>query len=220
MSKIGGWFSSLSNSLGADGIVVLFIAINVTLFVVVASISLVKKKKIFTPSDYAVFSCFNFSLFFAWLSALTNLDVFTALTLTLLAVAVTFLIFFFLQMLKFADGDERKVPKEDAPSVERVDGYEFLRRLNEKMQRQESETVIKCEQKQEKPSLPSLDFSHVKSVIDRLYEYELAPQDRRKLKEIETSVAMVSGGLADVNEKRKLNDLLSSLLKIMAKYGA
>ena len=64
-----------------------------------------------------------------------------------------------------------------------------------------------------------VDFTHVKKVLERLSYVSLSPTDKRQVKELETAICAAECGQADNLNKAKINDGLSALLKIMAKYG-
>ena len=76
------------------------------------------------------------------------------------------------------------------------------------------------EEPPEKPKTrPALDVSHVKSVIERLSYFPLTAGDRRQINEL-NSLILTAEREGDAETMRALNEKLSSLLKIMAKYGA
>ena len=60
------------------------------------------------------------------------------------------------------------------------------------------------------------DFTHVKNVLERLWEYPLSAGDKKQLKDLENAIILIENG----NEPNyELNDELGALLKIMSKYG-
>lgn len=65
-----------------------------------------------------------------------------------------------------------------------------------------------------------LDFSHVKNVIARLDYYGLSQSDRRQIHDLEAGLAEAERGESTPEVRDRINDGLSSLLKIMSKYGA
>ena len=65
----------------------------------------------------------------------------------------------------------------------------------------------------------NLDFAHVRRVIERLSYFPLTAFDRKQINELESLLILAERG-EEPNAKQKLNEKLSSLLKIMAKYGA
>ena len=64
-----------------------------------------------------------------------------------------------------------------------------------------------------------IDFSHVKNVMKRLDFYELSPNEKKVVKELENAIFTAENQGADSALKRKINDGLGALLKIMSKYG-
>ena len=64
-----------------------------------------------------------------------------------------------------------------------------------------------------------VDFSHVKSILERLDYYSLSNQDKRTVCELESLLVQAERGDGSRELKEKINDGLSSLLKIMSKYG-
>lgn len=64
-----------------------------------------------------------------------------------------------------------------------------------------------------------VDFTHVKKVMERLSYVSLSPTDKRQIKELESAICAAECGQTDNLNKAKINDGLSALLKIMAKYG-
>ena len=65
-----------------------------------------------------------------------------------------------------------------------------------------------------------LDFSHVKNVIARLDYFGLSQSDRRQIHDLEAGLAEAERGENTPEVRDRINDGLSSLLKIMSKYGA
>jgi hypothetical protein len=68
-------------------------------------------------------------------------------------------------------------------------------------------------------SLPEIDFSHVKNVIERLAYFPLTPFEKRQVKDLEVTVKRVEMGEDGLDLKNKINDGLGALLKIMSKHG-
>lgn len=109
---------------------------------------------------------------------------------------------------------------------EKSDKINFIRFLDEKINASRGEKRLNSppeklstiENPQERK--PEIDFSHVKNVISRLNYFSLSTQDRNIVKELELSVLQAERGDYDAETKRKINDGLGALLKIMSKYGA
>lgn len=64
-----------------------------------------------------------------------------------------------------------------------------------------------------------VDFSHVKSVINRLERYNLSQNDQRQVRALENAISNAEKGITDFNTKESVNEGLGALLKIMSKYG-
>ena len=114
-------------------------------------------------------------------------------------------------------------PKKD--KMDELD--EFIdRQIEFPIKEEEKEPVRKMEQKlsvlplSEKRNNPEIDYSHVKSVIERISLLSLNQSDRKTVKELELCVLGAENGDDRIETKRKINDGIGALLKIMSKYGA
>ena len=109
---------------------------------------------------------------------------------------------------------------------EKRDKINFIKFLDEKINAEQCKKRLNAPPEKlvavQKPkeSKPEIDFSHVKSVIARLNCFSLSSQDRSAVKELELNVMQAERGDYDLETKRKINDGLGALLKIMSKYGA
>ncbi len=99
--------------------------------------------------------------------------------------------------------------------TQRSDAVENLPFVNEV--KALSGVIRPAPEKRESP--PEIDFSHVKSVIERLEYYNLSQMEKKQVKELENAllIAEKSGEMQGV--KQKINDGLGALLKIMSKHG-
>lgn len=80
--------------------------------------------------------------------------------------------------------------------------------------------ILKAVTQVEKPSSPDTpDFTHVKNVIERLNYFPLTPSDKKQVNELQITIERAELGEEFPDLKNKINDGLSSLLKIMSKYG-
>lgn len=79
------------------------------------------------------------------------------------------------------------------------------------------EKIVTKPVEREKP--PEVDFSHVKNVIKRLEYFNLTPNDKRQVKELESAIISAEKGVCDLKTKESVNEGLGCLLKIMSKYG-
>ena len=93
-------------------------------------------------------------------------------------------------------------------------------KLDKQKPMREIEEKLKVEPVQERVKNPEIDYSHVKSVIERMSSLSLSQGDRKTIKELELNVLGAENGDDRIETKRKINDGLGALLKIMAKYGA
>ncbi len=64
-----------------------------------------------------------------------------------------------------------------------------------------------------------LNFSHVKSVIDKLDYYGLSANDKKQVLELERAIKDAETDGFSLELKSRINDGLGALLKIMSKYG-
>ena len=83
-----------------------------------------------------------------------------------------------------------------------------------------SSPIIKTEPK----SAPNnnkneIEFSHVKSVLNKLEYYPLKEQDKKQAKELENAIYFAEQNGLSLDVKEKINDGLGALLKIMSKYA-
>lgn len=81
-------------------------------------------------------------------------------------------------------------------------------------------STINAEPVQEKTIKPDVpDFTHVKSVVERLTYFPLTATDKKQVKELERTIVRAENGEDTPELKNKINDGLGALLKIMSKYG-
>lgn len=82
---------------------------------------------------------------------------------------------------------------------------------------------FKTEVLKAKPKTPEIcdkpDFSHVKNVLQRLEPALLSYADRRQIRELELSIYEAEKGEYSEEARRKINEGLGNLLKIMARHG-
>ena len=115
------------------------------------------------------------------------------------------------------------------------DAREYVRRLEDRIKRAtdfenspftnaEKQTeipeVLKAEpQKPTATAINKPDFSHVKNVLQRLEPATLSYADRRQIHELELSLYEAENGDYSEETRRKINEGLGNLLKIMARHG-
>ena len=72
---------------------------------------------------------------------------------------------------------------------------------------------------EEKEIKEELNFTHVKNVLERLNYFNLSPADRKTVIDLKSELYKVENIGHTRESKVKINDGLSSLLKIMSKYS-
>ena len=107
------------------------------------------------------------------------------------------------KFIKFID-DEIKKDRENLPE-KTVD---------------QTNTIKPVQVKNDIPLGIDLDFEHVKNVISRLNYYPLTQNDKRQIAQLEAVLVSAERNENVEQIKSKISDGLSSLLKIMSKYGA
>ena len=66
---------------------------------------------------------------------------------------------------------------------------------------------------------PDIDFSHVGGILERLDYFPLSVSDKKQVTSLRANLLDAQNGKNDFDTKRRINDGLSDLLKIMSKYG-
>ena len=64
-----------------------------------------------------------------------------------------------------------------------------------------------------------IDFSHVGGILERLDYFPLSVSDKKQVTTLRANLMDAQNGKNDFETKRRINDGLSDLLKIMSKYG-
>lgn len=126
-----------------------------------------------------------------------------------------------------------KTPNDRAEDEKRRN---FVRFLDESVSRERARVDFSSAQKKERDNFSApvekivaepeknaaaeeLDFSHVKSVLNRLEPADLSYADRRQIHELEIALYAAEGGDRSKETKVRINEGLGNLLKIMAKHG-
>ena len=110
---------------------------------------------------------------------------------------------------------KKKEQKEDAIKIEKREVFDYkFSPIIEKIR--EVEKLESVKETSPQPRKEKTDFSHVKSVIERLENFPLSTSDRKQIKELENAIILIENGTED---DYSINDELGALLKIMAKYG-
>jgi hypothetical protein len=125
------------------------------------------------------------------------------------------------QLISFIDGQIAKMGQE-----ERANDNSVNRTINNNASMPIGQVqVLKAKQDDFAPisnvvnGVQVPDFTHVKSVMDRLEYFPLTPADKRQVKDLEVTINMAERGEPNPDLKNKINDGLGALLKIMSKYG-
>ena len=79
--------------------------------------------------------------------------------------------------------------------------------------------TIKCEPVSAPKISDELNFSHVKSVLDRLEYFDLSPTDKKQVEALKDAMFSAERQGFTPEKKSRINDGLANLLKIMSKYG-
>ena len=196
------------NSIGADGIfLAIFVLLTVTAVVLIISArnnaEQVKKIKIFSALIFL-----GLILIHAGLELLLKSFTFTIISL---GVAVIYLAIIYSIPPKKAKFTEKQLDLARLIDKKASD-LKQEREVCEKIELKPVEENIRVEDKE-------LDFSHVKSVINRMEYYSLGQNDKRQVYELEQALNEAEKNGLNDSIKNRINDGLGALLKIMSKYG-
>jgi hypothetical protein len=81
------------------------------------------------------------------------------------------------------------------------------------------EKASKITTKSQDESNSNLDFSNVKRAIDKILLKDISDQERRQVLELEFAIFQREKGEDNLLVKEQVNEGLSSLLRLMAKYA-
>lgn len=99
---------------------------------------------------------------------------------------------------------------------------EFIKYIDGEIEKQDNFNIekLKTEEETEKPKENKLDFSVIKTAIDRLKKEPILNSEKKVISEVSDLILNVEtdGNLESVKEK--LNDRLDKLITIMSKYSA
>ena len=121
--------------------------------------------------------------------------------------------------------DKKKVEKADRQKekdfIKFIDKQIFPNTTNSPsiITAQEKEQSVKEQTVIENNVKDGLNFSHVKNILKRLDYFDLKENDKRQVRELESTLFLLERGDDRFETKEKLNDALNALLKIMARYG-
>ena len=118
---------------------------------------------------------------------------------------------------------EKKKPKTDEKSVREfvrfIDGKIRVDNTEADRKPADSQTEVVNAVPREESKRVDIDFSHVKSVLERLEPATLSYADRKQIHELEVALYSAENGKTGDDTKTKINEGLGNLLKIMAKHG-
>lgn len=125
---------------------------------------------------------------------------------------------FFTLLLKFAT--TRKMDRsEEKELIKYIDKEIEKSGAKDKKPDEEINETIKCKTPADNPPKNELNFSHVKSVLERLDYFDLSPADKKQAELLKDALFSAERQGFTAETKGKINDGLSNLLKIMSKYG-
>lgn len=207
-------------------IVVLFGAIHL-LFCIFDVGSFRRRKSIFLIEGFSV-ALVNLSV----LLTVANTDnIFLSLAFPVFLVALTILIYlpvsFFDERLIVITDKERDFVRAIDKSMEEAKrteedfarGNEFLERVEKALEEKKVERLAVKRGNEETEGKEELNFEHVKNVLERLNYFNLSPSDKKTVSELKSLLFLAESSGVTKEFKSKINDGLSSLLKIMSKYS-
>ncbi len=123
-----------------------------------------------------------------------------------------------------------KLKEEEKRLISFIDKeIEKSKAISQSIKGKQVEVISVCKQEQKetekenKENLEnrySVNFSHIKNVIERLEYFPLSVAEKKQIESLESIIYSAENGAKKEDIKEKLNDGLGYLLKIMAKYGA
>ncbi len=196
------------NSIGADGI---FLAIFAVLTVATVFFIISARKNAELARKIKIFSALIFLgliLIHAGLELLFDNFTFTIISLGVAVIYIAIIYCITPKKVIFTEKqlDLARLIDKKASDVKQE------REVCEKIELKPFEENIRGEDKE-------LDFSHVKSVINRMEYYSLGQNDKRQIFELEQALNEAEKNGLNDSIKNRINDGLGALLKIMSKYG-
>lgn len=97
---------------------------------------------------------------------------------------------------------------------------ELVNLIDREIEKKEPFCVVKKKVIEEKEEpVKEVDFLHVKNVLDRLEYFNLTQTEKKQVKNLKESVYIAEREGITKENRQKINDGLSDLLKIMSRYG-
>jgi hypothetical protein len=197
---------------GGEDFLVLISASLLLFYALVLFILCVAKKKNVTFKVYVIFPLVVTAL----LSATTLLEGKNLTKVLFLAVLhIAFMLILYLPTFCFHK--KRSLKKEEKELIDFID-REISKNLAKDKEIEVKNTCF-IESEKEREREKEIDFTHVKNVIKRLEFYPLTAQEKKQVKELEKLIFISEKGEKGENVAKDVNDYLTILLKIMAKYG-
>ncbi len=108
---------------------------------------------------------------------------------------------------------------EDRELIRKIDEQINSEPITESVPFQPKRIIVEQKPYEKKKEEREVDFSHVKNILARLDYFSLSNADKRAVGELENFLDLAENGDNSKEVKLKVNEGLSSLLKIMSKYG-
>ena len=223
LTSIGNKLVSAVEAMGAqaqDIVMIVLLALPIAVFVTSLSFAIARRNILKWQTVYCVLSD-SFLFLFAAFALLTGMRLFVAvIAFALAGVFRIFSLFFFL------------IPKEKKKKVKKMSKKtkKILSEISEREEVSESEREatekprkICCfpgEESEQESKMEDVRLDYAFSIVDRLRALPLGAGDRLETEKAGEllSVYKNKGGV-NTKEAETLNDILASLLKMMAKYG-
>ncbi len=187
-----------------------------------------KRKSFFLLEGFSV-ALINLSIILT-MASVDN--IFISLSFPVFLVALTVLIylpisFFDERVIVITDKERELVRAIDKSMEEEGDGEEnsfargneFLERVEKALEEKKVERIAVKKVKEDVSVKEELNFEHVKNVLERLNYFNLSPSDKKTVSELKSLLFLAENSGVTKEFKSKINDGLSSLLKIMSKYS-
>ena len=211
---------SVFATLGEAGVLLVSLSINFAIFILVFILSLCVNGYKNTKKLWAV--ALSIGVFFAHfgLSLICNKNIGYPL-ITIFFSILQFTVVFYIRVKEKTTKKQRALANyfdNCAKVSDKEDDFEEVHYVAENQM--ENLSVTPANENTKKLSKKTeIDFQHVKNVVERLELCTLSPSDKKAIIDLKTAVYTAENMGVSEGLKEKINDGLSALLKIMAKYG-
>lgn len=125
-----------------------------------------------------------------------------------------------LAVINSFDGNKYKITSQQKEFVEFIDN-EIKKETDKPALKPLLDKIVINQPREEKvqQQKPDIDFSHVSGILERLDYFPLSTGDKKQVNNLRANLMEAQNGTVDFDIKRRINDGLSDLLKIMSKYG-